>query len=60
MNQLKTSLILNRAGSHSGVKQGAASTPNHTDTHVGSLGSLGTWMSFVTWVALKCKGRSPG
>lgn len=50
-----------RAGSHSGVKQGAASTPKpQADTHIGSLGALGSWKSFGTRVALKCKSSAQG
>lgn len=64
MNHLKTSLILNRP-LQSWVTQwghtGRTSTPKlQADTHVGSLGALRSWESFVTRVALKCKGRSPG
>lgn len=31
----------------------------HANTHVGSLGALGSFQPLVTWVALKCKSERP-
>lgn len=60
----KNSLILNKS-LQSWLTQwgqtGSSQPPKpHSDTHIESLGALGSRKSFVTWVALKCKGRSPG
>lgn len=43
-----------------GAKRGALAPQNlRANTHIGSLGALGSFGPLVTWVALKCKNERP-
>lgn len=70
MEHLKTRLILNESLLWLSMELGCTGIPgggggswypitSQPYTHIGSLGSLGSFQPLVTWVALKCKGERP-